>query len=134
MKKNADHFDLFEFILQLNNWYKLKLKTQILIQNILKENSMGNESEIANLIDENIRALNSLKQNYSKLWLNYYKESNLNMIEDKFDRLILYFQEIKENLLSKILSLTSPGYEMAVSEIRKIPQIPLGLNSLHLSI
>jgi hypothetical protein len=98
VRKNADHFDLLDFILRLNDWYKLKLETQILLQNTLNENSTGNESEIANMIDENIRALNSLKQNYSKLWLQYYKESNLNMIEDKFDRLISYFQEIKENL------------------------------------
>ena len=109
VRKNAAHFDLLEFILQLNDWYKLKLKTQILIQNTLKENSIGNESEIANLIDENILALNSLKQNYSKLWLDYYKESNLNMIEDKFVRLISYFQEIKENLLSENILSFNPS-------------------------
>ena len=55
--KNADHFDLIEFILQLNDWYKLKLETQIHLQNIIEENAVGNESEITNLIDENINTL-----------------------------------------------------------------------------
>jgi hypothetical protein len=73
VKKNSDHFELIEFILKLNDWYKLKIETQILIQNTLREKSIDNENEIVNLIDQNIRALNSLKQSYRILWLKYYK-------------------------------------------------------------
>ncbi len=100
VKKNSDHFELLQFILNLNKWYKLKLETQLLLRKVLKEKNIGSENQITSLIHENIEVLNSLKQDFRKLWLKYYKESNLNMIEDKFDRLISYFKEIKENLLS----------------------------------
>jgi hypothetical protein len=101
VRKNSDHFELLEFILRLNNWYKLKIQTQILLQNLQNENSDGNEPDLTNMINQNIKSLHSLKNEYQTLWLKYYKESNLNMIEDKFDRLISYFQEIKEIISSK---------------------------------
>ena len=111
VKKNADHFGLIEFLLQLNDWYKLKIETQFHLQNISKENAIRNENEIVNLIDQNIEALNSLKKNYRNLWLEYYKNSNLNLIEDKFDRLISYFEEIKKNLLSQNILSFNPLLE-----------------------
>lgn len=108
VRKNSDHFELIEFILQLNDWYKLKLETQIFLQNTLKEKSIGNENDLLNLIEGNLKLLNSLKLDYRNLWLKYYKESNLNLIENKFDRLTAYFEEIKENTLAQNLYSFSP--------------------------
>lgn len=108
VKKNLDHFELLQFILQLNDWYKLKLETQIQLQNASREKLIDNSSYLINLIDNNLKSLISLKKDYRQLWLRYYKESNLNMIEDKFDRLSSYFQEIKENLLSQNLFRLNP--------------------------
>ncbi len=101
VKKNADHLELLDFILRLNDWYKQKLETQITLNNLIREKSPINMNDFLDKIDNNIGLLKSLKQEFQKLWLKYYKESNLNMIEDKFDRLISYFTEIKENLLSQ---------------------------------
>jgi hypothetical protein len=100
-RKNSDHFELLEFIIRLNNWYKLKIETQLQLQNVWRDTLITNESELMGMIDENVKAIESLKKEYRLLWLKYYKESNLNMIEDKFDRLISYFQEIKEIISSK---------------------------------
>lgn len=110
-RKNSDHFELLEFILQLNDCYKLKLETQIFLQSILKENSTENFGDLISLIDANIKSLSSLKKNYSNLWLKYYKESNLNLIENKFDRLIAYFEEIKESTLVQKLNDFNPLLE-----------------------
>lgn len=100
VKKNTGHLDLIAYILRLTDWYKTKLETQFVLRNSLDIKSVVDVKNILNRVDKNINSLKSLKQDFRKLWLKYYKESNLNMIEDKFDRLILYFREINENLAS----------------------------------
>jgi hypothetical protein len=108
VKKNTDHLDLIEYILKLTDWYKMKVETQFVFKNSLNGKSVVDVRNISNKIGENVNSLKSLKQDFRKLWLRYYKESNLNMIEDKFDRLILYFQEINENLASGSLQNFNP--------------------------
>lgn len=103
VKKNSDHLEILKFILQLNEWYKIKLNTQFSLQRNLKANSVKHLNELTTLIDENLKSLIMLKQNFRTLWLKYYKEANLQMIEDKFDRLISYFQEVKENAITQNL-------------------------------
>ncbi|MBN2570651.1 MAG: beta-N-acetylhexosaminidase [Ignavibacteriales bacterium] len=95
--RNQDHFEILEFIIELNQWYKLKLKTQDLLQQIMEQQS-NNISRAENLIYENINSLKILKKKYKQIWMNYYKENNLNYIEDKFDRLISYFNETADDL------------------------------------
>ena len=110
-RKNTDQFELLQYILELNDWYKLKLETQFHLRDALSGKSADNLNDLSTMIDDNLKKLILLKQEYRKLWLRYYKESNLNMIEDKFDRLISYFQEIKENLLSQNLINFDPLLE-----------------------
>jgi len=119
VRKNLDHFELIEFILKLNNWYKLKLETQIFLQNKLQDKSIGNENDLLNLIEVNLKSLNTLKKDYRQLWLRYYKESNLNLIENKFDRLIAYFEEVKENTLIQNLSNFNPLLDSKWLYLRK---------------
>jgi hypothetical protein len=69
-----------------------------------------NEKRALSLIDQNISTLKDLKSRYKDIWLRYYKEANLDMIEDKFERLISYFEETK-NELQKEDTLTSPLIE-----------------------
>lgn len=108
VKKNSDHLQLLEFHLNLNNWYKLKVETQFELQRVIKEKFFRNEPDLLNLINENIEALDVLKIEYRKLWPKYYKADNLNMIEDKFERLIAYFQEIKESIHNQSLLSFNP--------------------------
>jgi hexosaminidase len=108
VKKNVDHFDLLEFILRLNDWYKLKLETQFQFQELIKEQSSGDENDLIKMIDENLKSLLMLKKDYQNLWLRYYKESNLNLIDNKFDRLTAYFEEIKESIMAKNLTNYKP--------------------------
>jgi hypothetical protein len=51
--------------------------------------------KLITIIEKNIAELIQLRDEYSKLWLEYYKMDNLNMVIDKFDRLIAYFNETK---------------------------------------
>lgn len=119
--KNKKHFDLFRFLIQLDFWYIRKLKANYYIRSIielnkLKENEKKNKNEInsikhrlkevsvVDIIDKNVAELKNLKENYEKLWLKYYKKDNLNMIMDKFNRLISYFEETKEAIENDILS------------------------------
>lgn len=108
VKKNADHFELIEFLLALNDWYKLKLETQFQLQQLIKGNQADDLSNLQNGIYQNMESLQSLKQNFRKLWLKYYKQENLSMIEDKFDRLTAYFAEINESLLSGSIKNFNP--------------------------
>ncbi len=107
--KNKDHFELLKFIVKLNNWYALKIETQEKLHDSLFVNN--NRDVLTNLIDENVGAIKTLKDEFKNLWLQYYKKDNLNMIEDKFDRLTSYFTETKEMLNKNITNLPSPLIE-----------------------
>ena len=51
------------------------------------------------MIDKNISMLVSLRDEYKTIWLKYYKDNNLNLIDDKFNRLISYFKETKDAVI-----------------------------------
>jgi hypothetical protein len=122
--KNKEHFDLLRFLIQLDFWYSQKLEANYYIRSVMKldelENELGKnkskkeeiEGEINSIklrhsldeiIDANITGLKILKKTYQTLWLKFYKKENLNMIMDKFDRLIAYFEETKEAIHDGIL-------------------------------
>jgi len=97
--KNLDHIDILEFYTSFNSYLALKLETQALFQNYQSLNDEQHNNLIP-IVERNISELNALKEKYKTLWLRYYKKDNLNMIEDKFNRLISYFAEIKEQLIA----------------------------------
>jgi len=125
--KNKDHFELLRFLIHLDFYYSKKLETNYYLRAILQLNKLEqelsnskskekeinieissikkrlNEVSIEELINQNISELQILKAKYEMLWLKYYKKENLNMIMDKFDRLITYFEETKEDTQSDIL-------------------------------
>ena len=107
--KNKKHFDLLEFVVQLNNWYELKIKTQEKLHDSLFVNN--HRTELIDLVDQNIKTLKQLEDEYSNLWLRYYKKDNLNLIKDKFERLIAYFNETKELINKNLKTLPSPLIE-----------------------
>lgn len=101
-RQNMDQLDLLSFLIKLDEWYQTKLKTQFRLQDKLQ----GKEVDIKSLnsmIDENISALKELKSEFATLWLKYYKKDNLNMIEDKFSRLVSYFEETKGQIANGTL-------------------------------
>ncbi len=108
VKRNKEHFALLQFIVNLDEWYRLKLKTQTLLHSIEDSAFTENNNEVSRLVDENISDLKKLKKEYIKLWLKYYEPANLNMIEDKFDRLTAYFTEINDSLKKGSEYLYSP--------------------------
>ncbi|MBN1302221.1 MAG: family 20 glycosylhydrolase [Melioribacteraceae bacterium] len=94
--QNKEYIEILSYLVDFNQWYSLKLLTQT------KLHAMQDSSEAVGnlgiLIDNNISNLTQLKQRYAAIWKKYYKSANLNMIEDKFSRLITYFDETKKML------------------------------------
>ncbi len=101
-KRNADHIEILQYMVNLNEWFVLKTQTQQLINDLLNNNSSENKLCI-NLIDKNIETIKKLRDEYKSIWLRYYKPENLNMIEDKYNRLIAYFEETKTNIKNNTL-------------------------------
>jgi hypothetical protein len=103
--KNNDHYDLIDYIIRLDNYYKYKIETQLILLKKLDKTDVD-LNMLTGMIDKNISLLSRLRDEYNSIWLRYYKESNLNMVIDKFNRLIAYFAETKEALKNN--SLQSP--------------------------
>lgn len=116
VKRNADHLNPLNVSLAFSFYYKLKLETQVEILSYFRNPNKTNLNKALTLIDQNIAELSSLKAEFSKVWLDYYRKDNLNMIDDKFDRLTSYFEETKELIKSdftgvafdSIVKITSP--------------------------
>ncbi|MHB1687866.1 MAG: glycoside hydrolase family 20 zincin-like fold domain-containing protein [Ignavibacteriaceae bacterium] len=108
VKRNKDHFDLLRFIIKADNWYKTKIETEFFLhdKNYLK--SDDNDMHILKMIDQDLSSLKDLNKEFDELWLRYYEKANLNLIDDKFDRLSDYFNEIKDSLKSGNKVLYSP--------------------------
>ncbi|MCB0753387.1 MAG: hypothetical protein KDC52_18090, partial [Ignavibacteriae bacterium] len=102
---NKEFLDLLEFTLKLKKWFLVKQETQIELHNIL-DSSKYDFQKTKLLIEKNISNLTELKNKFSELWKEYNKPDNLWMIEEKFDRLITYFEETKIQL--EQLALESP--------------------------
>ena len=100
--RNKDQIKIYNFLENLYSWYATKLETSIALQDTTVPVAEKKE-KIIPLIDKNIASLKKLKKEFKTIWLKYYEPANLNMIEDKFDRLTEYFKETKEMLLQDTL-------------------------------
>ncbi|GJQ63234.1 MAG: hypothetical protein SCALA702_22870 [Melioribacteraceae bacterium] len=92
--KFADHNKIFSMLADMNDWYADKVTNQLLLQE-LREGASTDFAKAVSQVENLVIKLEDLKTQYKNVWLSYYKPDNLNMIEDKFDRLISYFDEIK---------------------------------------
>lgn len=97
--KNTDHYELLKYIVSVDRYFKYKAETQLLLAKKLNKTDVDIPL-LLSMIDKNISLLSQLRDDYKKLWLLYYKEDNLNMITDKFNRLIAYFSEAKEAVIA----------------------------------
>lgn len=122
ISRNPDHFELLRYLIYLDYWYINKLKTSHFLQQRLslmelrgklKSKKVDKEKikreivwieeelesiDLAGMINQNIVELNTLKDQYEQIWLNYYKPENLGLILDKFNRLISYFKESEQQI------------------------------------
>lgn len=97
VKRNAAHLDYLIFIVQLNKWFSNKTQMQSYLQDAQKDRPVRMD-KLADLIDANISAIPQLKGEYRKLWLRTNRPENLNLIEDKFDRMLSNVKQIKEQV------------------------------------
>ncbi len=108
VKKNKDQLDILRFIVKMDEWYISKMKTEFLLHDKSYLKTKDNSSHVIRMIDKNISSLHNLRNEYDNIWLKYYDKANLNMINDKFDRLAAYFNEIKDSLKKGDDTLYSP--------------------------
>lgn len=109
VKKNKDHIEILNFLLELNEWFILKVRTQYQLQQYNKDKSIVEKQILIELIMNNINQLKLLSEEYELIWKRYYKQENLSMVIDKFNRMIMYFTEIRE-LLENGISFSNNNY------------------------
>jgi hypothetical protein len=98
VKQNKQQIPILEFLTNLNQWYIFKVETQVKLFEAINDSSKL--QDCLEDVEKNISMLNELKPIYEKIWLTYYEPENLNMVLDKFNRLIAYFEETKEQIKS----------------------------------
>ena len=108
VKRHKDQFELLRFIIRLDYWFKSKIKTEFLLHNKDYLQSGANDNHVNKKINEDLSSLKQIKKRYDNLWRKYYVNANLNLINDKFDRLEDYFEEIKDSLKTGNDTLYSP--------------------------
>ncbi len=108
VKKNSDQLDLLQYIVNLDQWYISKIKTEYLLHDKQYLRNPLNIPGLEKYIDTDMSSLKKLKNEYNTLWLKYYVKANLHLIDDKFDRLNSYFTEIKDSLKNGDDTLYSP--------------------------
>lgn len=104
--KKSNYLDIMHYLTELYEWYKIKLQTGSMLKNKVAGGAVD-DVMVGNLINENITRLKKLKNGYRNLWVKYNKIENLELIEDKFDRMMKYFDEISQQLKSG--ELADPG-------------------------
>ena len=122
ISRNPGHFELLRYLIYLDYWYINKLRTSYFLQQRLsliklreklKSKKADKEKvkqeigwieeellsvDLSGMINQNVVELNTLKDQYEQIWLNYYRPDNLDLILDKFNRLISYFQESEQQI------------------------------------
>jgi len=97
VRHNEEYFDLLEFVLSVNSWFADKLKSNYLLK-LIYEGKSDEFDEAVRSVEENISMLQKLKKQHSELWKKYNKPDNLNLVADKYNRLISYYKEIGKQL------------------------------------
>lgn len=106
--KNVNHLDYLKFVSAQAEWFGDKLKYAYLIKNTInKKSGFLNKEErekVVQLCDDMINRLNSMKKDYSDLWLRTNKENDLEIVlKEKYDRQIFAWQRMKEAVKQEIV-------------------------------
>jgi hypothetical protein len=96
---NKNHFDMLLWLVKLNQWYSRKAETQSMLIDKFEGNKVDS-MKIMKRIESNMDELKNLREEYKGLWMKYNKPDNLNLVEDKFNRMLGYFSEIRSQLSS----------------------------------
>ena len=95
--RNKNHFELMSWLVKLNFWYSRKAE----IQSYLLDKFDGAEVDSVKLmkqIESCMAELKVLREDYKGLWMKTNKPDNLNLVEDKFNRMLAYLSEIHQQL------------------------------------
>lgn len=99
-KRNLDNLSIIDVWLQLRTYYAFKLESMQKLERLYNGVPLDSASraQLQKVAQANIEHLGKLKATYGSSWSDYYGKIGLGFIFDKFDRLIIYFQEINNAL------------------------------------
>ncbi len=95
--KNKENLEIIELHVKLLEIYAKKLKFYQQFKDFEANNQNANAMVIAT--ENQITDWKKLKFEYTTLWKKYYKEEGLLEILKRFDRMVLYFEELKVNFI-----------------------------------
>ncbi|MCX6276027.1 MAG: family 20 glycosylhydrolase [Bacteroidetes bacterium] len=95
---NQTHFELMRWLVKLNGWYSRKAETQSMLLDKY-EGNVVDSTKIIKRIQSNVDELKVLREEYKALWMKTNKADNLYLVEDKFNRMLGYFNEIQNQLV-----------------------------------
>ncbi len=98
-KQGNETLEVWEWVIKMKKYYTLKVKTQIALQ--LYQQNKANTNDILSKIDENLTELSKLQKQTDLLWKTYYKPEGFEYVYEKFDRMKLFFIEIKQQISEK---------------------------------
>ncbi len=96
--KNKENIEIIRLHAKILALYSQKLNFYTKFQAFQQFPQKPNEMII--LTEENITDWKKMRFGYENLWRKYYKEEGLLEILKRFDRMILYFEEIKNHILT----------------------------------
>ncbi len=96
-RRNKDHAEILRFLTKMNKWFADKLEFQYEL-GFIEDSLVTDPGTAVSSAEKLTNELGVLKMEYGKLWKEYYREDNLHMIMDKFERLTSYLEEIKSAL------------------------------------
>jgi len=94
---NKSEFDLMRWLVKLNGWYSRKAETQSMLLDKYDGNPVDS-IKLMKRIESNMDELKILRDEYKGLWMKTNKPDNLNLVEDKFNRMLSYFSELHVQL------------------------------------
>lgn len=92
--RNKDHIQYLQFATHLYEWYANKIMTANEIERICAEKP--DSEKIDHCIERCINVcddLKNLKEEFKTVWLKNYREDNLDLLLNRYDRQIAYWQE-----------------------------------------
>lgn len=95
---NKNQFDLMRWLVKLNEWYSRKAETQSMLLDKF-EGNVVDSIKLMKRIESHMEELKVLREEYKGLWMKTNKADNLNLVEDKFNRMLAYFSEIHNQLV-----------------------------------
>jgi hexosaminidase len=105
--RNKDHAQLIEFVIDLNDWFAMKLRAEDQLRSLKNDSLIHNvdSTVVKNLSDCRalLERIVDLRKRFSELWLKTNRPEGLELLLARYDRQIAYWQEKMDELKKGLL-------------------------------